>query len=58
MQSSIRQRSPRFVGIANEVAGPGVIAMDMKMPNEDGVDACREIIELLLDTRELIPRPW
>ena len=30
---------------------PEVIVMDVMMPNKDGVDACREIMELLPDTR-------
>ena len=38
---------------------PEVIVMDVIMPNKDGVDACREIMELLPDTRVLMltPRP-
>ena len=30
---------------------PQVIVMDVIMPNKDGIDACREIMELLPDTR-------
>ena len=30
---------------------PEVIVMDVIMPNKDGIDACREIMELLPDTR-------
>ena len=33
---------------------PQVIVMDVIMPNKDGIDACREIIELLPDTRVLM----
>ena len=33
---------------------PHVIVMDVIMPNKDGIDACREIMELLPDTRVLI----
>jgi len=33
---------------------PGVIVMDVMMPNKDGIDACREIMDLLPDTRVLI----
>ena len=33
---------------------PEVIVMDVMMPHKDGVDACREIMELLPDTRVLI----
>ena len=33
---------------------PEVIIMDVMMPNKDGIDACREIIELLPDTQILI----
>ncbi len=33
---------------------PEVIVMDVIMPNKDGIDACREIIDLLPDTRVLI----
>ena len=33
---------------------PEVIVMDVIMPNKDGVDACREIMELLPDTRVLM----
>ena len=33
---------------------PEVIVMDVMMPNKDGVDACREIMELLPDTRVLM----
>ena len=33
---------------------PEVIVMDVIMPNKDGVDACREIMDLLPDTRVLI----
>ena len=33
---------------------PEVIVMDVIMPNKDGIDACREIIELLPDTRVLM----
>ena len=38
------------------VAGlaPQVIVMDVIMPNKDGIDACREIMELLPDTRVLM----
>ena len=33
---------------------PQVIVMDVMMPNKDGVDACREIMELLPDTKVLM----
>ncbi len=33
---------------------PQVIIMDVMMPNQDGVDACREIMDLLPDTRVLM----
>ena len=33
---------------------PEVIGMDVMMPNKDGIDACREIMELLPDTRVLV----
>ena len=33
---------------------PEVVVMDVMMPNKDGVDACREIMELLPDTRVLV----
>ena len=33
---------------------PEVIVMDVMMPNKDGVDACREIMEVLPDTRVLV----
>ena len=34
--------------------GPEVIVMDVMMPCKDGVDACREIMELLPETRVLM----
>ena len=34
-----------------EEAAPDVIVMDVIMPVMDGIDACREITELLPDTR-------
>lgn len=34
--------------------GPQVIVMDVMMPNKDDIDACREIMELLPDTRVLM----
>ena len=33
---------------------PDVIVMDVIMPNKDGVDACRDILDLLPDTRVLM----
>ena len=33
---------------------PQVIVMDVIMPNKNGIDACREIMELLPDTRVLM----
>ena len=41
------------VSMAQSVA-PAVIVMDVMMPHKDGVDACREIMELLPDTRVLM----
>ena len=37
-----------------EELGPQVIVMDVMMPRKDGVDACREIMELLPETRVLM----
>ena len=37
-----------------EGLGPEVIVMDVMMPRKDGVDACREIMELLPDIRVLM----
>ena len=37
-----------------EGLGPEVIVMDVMMPRKDGVDACREIMELLPETRVLM----
>ena len=33
---------------------PEVIVMDVLMPNKDGIDACREIMDLLPDTRVMM----
>ena len=41
------------VGTAGELK-PQVIVMDVIMPRKDGVDACREIMELLPDTRVMM----
>ena len=41
------------VTVAQETR-PDVIVMDLFMPNKDGVEACREITELLPDTRVLM----
>ena len=41
------------VGTAGELK-PQVIVMDVMMPRKDGVDACREIMELLPDTRVMM----
>ena len=35
-------------------AEPDVIVMDVMMPNKDGVDACREVMELLPETKVLM----
>ena len=37
-----------------EGLGPEVVVMDVIMPNKDGIDACREIMELLPNTRVLM----
>jgi DNA-binding NarL/FixJ family response regulator len=37
-----------------EALKPQVIVMDVIMPNKDGIDACREIMELLPGTRVLM----
>ena len=39
---------------AAESLAPDVIVMDVLMPGKDGVDACREIMDLLPDTRILM----
>ena len=41
------------VGTVEELK-PQVIVMDVIMPNKDGIDACREIMELLPDTRVMM----
>ena len=41
------------VGIAEELE-PDIVVMDVIMPNMDGIDACREIMELLPDIRVLM----
>ena len=41
------------VTIAPEL-NPQVIVMDVIMPNKNGIDACREIMELLPDTRVMM----
>ena len=41
------------VATAGEVK-PDVIVMDVIMPRKDGIDACREIMELLPDTKVLM----
>ena len=68
MRSGLRdtlEASGRFevVGLAQdgeeavrtaESLEPEVIVMDVLMPNMDGIDACREIMELLPETRVLM----
>ena len=68
MQSGLRdtlEASGRFrvVGLAGdgeeavrtvEELKPEVIVMDVMMPGKDGIDACREIMELLPDTRVMM----
>ena len=68
MRSGLRdtlEASGRFevVGLAEdgdeavrtvEELQPQVIVMDVIMPNKDGIDTCREIMELLPDTRVLM----
>ena len=39
---------------AVEELKPDVIVMDVMMPNKDGIDACREIMELLPETKVLM----
>ena len=39
---------------AAEELRPGVIVMDVMMPRKDGIDACRDIMERLPDTRVLM----
>ena len=39
---------------AVEALRPDVIVMDVIMPHKDGIDACREIMELLPDTKVLM----
>ena len=68
MRSGLRdtlEASGRFevVGLAGdgeeavgtvEALKPQVIVMDVIMPNKDGIDACREIMDLLPETRVLM----
>ena len=68
MRSGLRdvlEASGRFEVVGQAVDGdeavrtvqrlePQVIVMDVIMPNKDGIDACREIMELLPDTRVLM----
>ena len=39
---------------AAEQLKPDVVVMDVRMPRKDGVEACREIMDLLPDTRVLM----
>ena len=63
--SDVLEASRRFVVVgqagdgegAVETAGevkPDVIVMDVIMPRKDGVDACREIMELLPNTKVMM----
>ena len=52
--------NPRMVAGRDEAVrlaaelGPEVIIMDVLMPERDGIDACREIMDLLPETRVLM----
>ena len=37
-----------------QIFEPDVIVMDVMMPNKDGIDACREVMELLPQTKVLM----